>query len=281
MEARDYPAACAKLAESSRLDPGAGGTLMNLAACHELEGKTATAWAEFTDALSFAARDGRQDRILEARRKIAELAPKLARISVLVDPGSPAPQVRLDGNLLGPASWGTPFPADPGPHDVTATSPGCVPWTARVQLTGGSTAVARVPRLQRTAAETSPAVVALPPSGNLPIAGLVVGGAGVAALGVGIVSGVVAASRKHESEAHCAVEGHTCDPSGAALLHEANTAAWVSDVGFGVGIGALAVATYLVVSELRRAPAAPGSPSLTTLVVPSPGSIGLGLRASW
>jgi len=39
-------AACTKLTESQKLDPGAG-TLTALGLCHRSAGKTATAWSEF------------------------------------------------------------------------------------------------------------------------------------------------------------------------------------------------------------------------------------------
>src|SRR3954452_15675467 len=117
LEARRYAEACPKFAESQRLDPG-GGTLVNLALCHELEGKTATAWSEFRDALGQAIKDGRKDREELARAHIADLAPKLMRVIVQVPAPLAArdPDVNLDKSKLPDAAWNTPIPVDPGEH---------------------------------------------------------------------------------------------------------------------------------------------------------------------
>src|SRR6185437_11777695 len=68
MAAKDFAHACPKLVESQRLDPG-GGTLFAIAICHEGEGKTATAWADYNVAGAEARRDGRRDREQAALEK--------------------------------------------------------------------------------------------------------------------------------------------------------------------------------------------------------------------
>src|SRR6266508_1678355 len=130
------PEACPNFAESYRLDP-AGGTLLNLAVCHETEGKTATAWSEFKDAKSLARRDGRKDREKLANDHIQSLESKLSRITISVPPSTSDAQgleVKLQGASIGKAAWGTSMPVDPGPLEVSASAPGKKPWSTRVNL---------------------------------------------------------------------------------------------------------------------------------------------------
>ena len=79
--------ACPKLEESQRLDPG-GGTLLNLALCHEQAGRLARSWSEFNDAAAVARRDGRRDRELAADSHAAALWPRLSKLTVSVPPAS-------------------------------------------------------------------------------------------------------------------------------------------------------------------------------------------------
>ena len=145
----NYPAACAKFLQSQQLDPG-GGTLMHLAACHEGEGKTATAWSEFNEALSWARRDGRADREAYAKARIKEIEPKLVKLNVIVPPQGRVAglAVTRDGRALADVESGTAVPVDPGEHLIEAGAPGHAPWARRVRVDRqtGSVVVAVPPR---------------------------------------------------------------------------------------------------------------------------------------
>ncbi|MDF2698209.1 MAG: hypothetical protein K0S65_6592, partial [Labilithrix sp.] len=83
MDRGKYAEACPKLAESQRLDPG-GGTLLNLAICHEKEGRFGTAYLEMKAASSQAGKDGRKDREKIANERLTALGPRVPRLAVHV-----------------------------------------------------------------------------------------------------------------------------------------------------------------------------------------------------
>jgi hypothetical protein len=172
----DYVAACTKLEESERLDPG-GGTLLNLALCHEKQGKLATAWGEFIEALGIARRDDRQARIDLAEEHIAKLEPLLSKMTIVVPPESDEPSLEItrDGAVVGRAAWGMPFPVDPGGHQVQAVAANKVPFRSSVNVDSSSpasTLTVRIPSLQRDADVGAPgaaaAGVGLPSAGERP-----------------------------------------------------------------------------------------------------------------
>jgi len=260
MAEKKFSKACAKLAESQRLDP-APGTLLNLAVCHESEGKTATAWSEFNDALTLARRDGRKDRVEFATRHIEKLEARLSRVTVVV----PEParlsglEVSLDGVSVKKPAWGTPVPVDPGQHVVEAKAPGRVAFRTEITLgDDGAKEAVTVPELERAEAGAPPPPLSVEPgeahdtgvdsSGSSQrTVGYVVGGVGLVALGVGGFFGLRAFSRWDERNAHCTDAG--CDPTGVEAGDDANRAAMVANVGIGVGLAGLAVGTYLVLSS--------------------------------
>ena len=64
----NYAEGCPKLLASYNLVQKLG-TVLNLADCYERAGKTASAWARFTEAVTMADRAGQQDRHRPVRRR--------------------------------------------------------------------------------------------------------------------------------------------------------------------------------------------------------------------
>jgi hypothetical protein len=154
------PEACEKLAASYRIDP-AGGTLINLAMCHEIEGKTATAWTEFNVALAAARKAARPDREKAARDHMTTLEPRLSRVTITVPATAAGLEVKLDGVAIEATALGSPFPVDPGEHTATATAPDRKPWEAKISLKETESRALAVPEL--AAVGPPPAPAAPPP----------------------------------------------------------------------------------------------------------------------
>jgi hypothetical protein len=241
-------AACEKFAESLRLEQR-NGTLINLAACHRDAGKTASAWAEFRQALSMSERDGREDRVTEARAQIALLEKKLSMITFVPPPQSQGMTIRIDDVTIGRAAWGTRMPFDPGAHVLEVTSPPARPRTITFEvLPGPSDMRLTAPAAAVEADVDAPPVrpPAPPPRGShtaMRTTSYVLGGVGLVSLTVGGAFGVVALAKHADTGDQC--RGGVCTPEGAALNDSANRAAWVSNVGIGLGLVSLGVATVL------------------------------------
>jgi hypothetical protein len=257
LEAKRYSEACPKFAESQRLDPG-GGTLSNLALCHELEGKTATAWSEFRDALSQASKDERKDREELARAHIADLAPKLMRVVVHVPERLSArePEINLDKSKLPRTAWDTPIPVDPGEHRVTVSVRGAEPWTTTVTVSKpGETYTVDLPALDSALAcpegqmRVQDTCVVIPWHENerrrTTAFWLTLGGAGVL-LATSAVTGIVALGQDAYVKDNCSASRDFCRVSDAGdAATRAKTFAWISTVTLGAGIAATVVAFVL------------------------------------
>jgi hypothetical protein len=278
MDAGQLAEACPKLQESQRLDPG-GGTLLNLALCHERQGRIASAWTEFKEALSVARRDGRQERIDAASEHIAALEPQLPFLTIAVASPAQGQELRLDGAVVGEAAWGAPLSLDPGTHVLSAKAPGRKPWSLSVTLVRAEKRSVAVPALQAEDA-TSPSEPPAPadPVSAAPsqrasdskplgrksnIAGLVVGGVGVAAIGVGGYFGIRALSKRSQSTKLCSTDT-TCSAQGVTYNEQAYDAAWVSNIGIGVGLVAVGVGAYWLLASPKRAEGAPSKAKNST-----------------
>ena len=260
MSEQKFAEACPKFEESYRLDP-AGGTLLNLAVCHEGEGKLATAWSEFRQSLTLARREQRAEREKLATERIAALEPRLPRLTVVV----PEPSrlagliVRVNRSPLGSAAWGSALPVDPGEALIEAEAPGKKPWSMKLRVAETRNTTATIPILEAAAAAPAgpgPAAPATAPVAPRPAAVDTSGrdattyallGAGVLGLGLGTFFGIRALSKKSSSDDEC--PDNRCTRRGVDLNDQARTSARVSNVALGVGVLAAGAGVYLLLTR--------------------------------
>jgi hypothetical protein len=251
--------ACKKFAESYRLDPAAG-TLLNLAVCHEKEGKVASAWGEYRQAAAEARRSNRPDREQLAQEAIKRIEPDLPYLTIIVPkPVRVAGLVVQRNNIpMEEGGWETELPIDPGVNEITATAPlykpekKLVPIEKRQHLT-----------VQLDALVLAPVVRPAPPFWTSTRAwGAVAIVGGVIAAGVGAGFGVASLNSKSTSDAHCPTfDGQRCDATGASAMSTAYTDAWIAD--FAIGLGAAAIiggSVLMFVGGAREQSGPPAAP---------------------
>jgi hypothetical protein len=257
----NYPAACAKFAESDRLAPGIGVALY-LADCYDHVGKTASAWLSFR-AAEARARERNDERAQIARDRAKALEPKLGRVTFVVARSLHRHGVEVwldDAGPVPPADYSLGIAADLGDHVVALKLGGHTAYTVRAHVTGGGAATPvtlvepPLPHVPPTfpGAESlrSDASGASPPMGTASASGDPRGAIelGLIALGgVGLVAGGGFLLAKNGSMTNRATSAGPSFDDGASAG---------SAIGFAVAGGSFATAAVLYLTTPKRKDAA-------------------------
>jgi len=275
--------ACPKYAESYRLDPRLGA-LLHWADCLEQDGKLASAYAAFRDAVELAERstDRRSD---FAAARVHSLEPRLSRIVIDAPQAGLPPDatIQLDSLSIVASGLGVGIAVDPGAHTIRASAPDYAPFTSTLLVSEGQVQRVTIPTLERrTPAEPAssgtvavepserakateqsalpePKPASARPSNSQKWLGLAVGGAGVVALGASAAFFGSMMSALDQRDELCPVD--PCPPNAdrehvRALESQARTAqTW----GIALSIsGAIAMVVGTVIYV--RAPSNPAVP---------------------
>lgn len=249
--------ACAKFAESQKLDP-ANGTMLNLAVCHEKEGKYGSAYKELQELLGTLATSKNPDdreraRLANDRLRVVEK--KVSRVTFDVSLLPSDATLTLDDEKV--ADTATAVIVDPGSHTVEATAPGKKPAKKSFAVSEPGTTTVKLDALEDVAPRPEPAAPAPPapekdeaaaPSfwTGQRVLGVGLVGVGLVGIGVGSFFGLDTFEKRDARDPHC--RGTICDAEGMRLHDQATSSATTSTIAFGAGAAALVVGTILFVS---------------------------------
>ena len=271
--------ACRTFEASQRVTPAAG-TLLNLAVCHERQGKTASAWAEFKQSIALATRSQDEQRARFAQEHANALEPLLSHFVIAVDDAARVPglEVRRGEVVIPETSWGLPIPVDPGSYAFSASANDRQPWRQEQTIERAASVTIDIPILDREPQPAPPPTATPPPPtsparvdppamaatadaypSSLRTTAWIAGAAGLTALGVGGYYGVVAFQKRAESDDYCRDE--LCYREGVALNEEARSASKKANVLMGVGAIAVGLSTFILLWTTPEEGQAPPSPA--------------------
>ncbi len=263
--------ACEAFSASQKIESSVS-TLMNLAACHEKDGKLATAWDTFLVA-ERAARGVKKlastGKVAKQRAEALEARLSYLTISVADEVQIDGLEVILDGDPVDAGAWNKALPIDGGPHTVSARAPGHDAWSRDVAVAVEHDRVSvEVPRFKQIRA---PDAARVPPGsptgatdpvdedddrdeddaagqglGRRRIVALSVAGGGLVALAAGGVLGVQARDLERRADAICPdVECPPGSDEAISLSSRARSRAITADVLFVAGAAALGTGVVL------------------------------------
>ncbi|WP_437722835.1 PEGA domain-containing protein [Sorangium sp. So ce861] len=257
----DYAAGCPKFEASLALNPSAS-TMINIARCHEREGKLATAWHDYNRALVLNRETAgeQRKRSLEqiAQKEIAALEPRVPKLRIVVEGAPAGVEVQRDGTALPAAALGEPLPIDPGPHEIRASAPGHETETRAITIAEGQTETVELTLRPAAAAGAGAGAAAAPAKadeapggGGVPTWAWVSGAAGIALVGasVGFLIDDLSAIGALRDNCRDVPGGTYCNPGydfAADNARKNRDVALFAGLG-GAGLVALGVAVYGIV----------------------------------
>ena len=254
----DYAGALELFRKSQELLPTAG-TLLNLASCEEKLGLLASARQHFQQALA-GLPDSDAGRVRLAKQSLAALEPRVPRLQIkLAKSAAQGARVMLDDAVVAPASLETDLPVNPGKHAIVVSASNLPDRHYEVTLEEGkATSItvetgiresqpAPAPPAPAAAPPPPPPPVAPPSTSGTRIAGFVLGGVGLAGLGAGAVTGVMALSTKRQLEKDCP-DPTMCDQAGVDKAATGKTLSLVSTASLIAGGAFVGVGLVLVIA---------------------------------
>jgi hypothetical protein len=240
----DHVTACTELAESQRLDP-APGTLLNLGDCEEKQGHYTRAWQYFADARTTLAKD--DDRATIADKRATEIAQRIARVTFVLAKDAPTGTHAERGGESPPI--GREIPLEAGTFSFDVVAPGRPKKTMRLDLRAGeSRQIVLEPEAEVVRAPAPPPPQEpQPSSSSRKTFGFLLGGVGLAGIGVGVVTGVMVGAKASTYKQHCDASG--CDQDGLDAASSGKTLQVVSPVALAVGVLAAGAGAYLIFTD--------------------------------
>ncbi len=261
----DLDNACPRFAESQRLAP-ASGTLLNLAVCHEHQGRLALAWLEHVEAAQAASRGANsaaaqyaesQARDLEKRLQSTEYAH--LRILLNEELRKAAVVVTLDGVMLSAATIEMNLPMDLGRHPIVASDAHGHAWRTAVEVQVPESQELAIPMfIQATSSPASQTAPTLPPGlGTQRIVAIVTGGVGIVGIGLGTTFGLMAASKRSNAREVCSEDKYCSTQEGVDRWNDARSVGNMATVAFVAGGLGLAAAGVLWLTDTPGTPQHP------------------------